>query len=76
MSGRSGQRPRNQGLALALLLAVSLLAGASVATYATTDPTALRQAFGGHGQHLPLFLRPLSRKSWRAASRSSTAPVR
>src|SRR5262249_51479888 len=40
----------NQGLALALLLAFGLLIGASVATtinyYATTDPTAVRQAFG------------------------------
>jgi modulator of FtsH protease len=40
----------NQGLALALLVAFGLLVGASVATtinyYATTDPTAVRQAFG------------------------------
>jgi FtsH-binding integral membrane protein len=39
-----------RGLALALLLAFGLLLGASVATtvnyYATTDPTAVRQAFG------------------------------
>ncbi len=40
----------NRGLALALLLAFGLLIGASVATtvnyYSTTDPTAVRQAFG------------------------------
>jgi FtsH-binding integral membrane protein len=40
----------NHGLALALLLAFGLLLGASVATtvnyYATTDPTAVRQALG------------------------------
>ena len=40
----------NQNLALALLLAFGLLMGAAVATtvnyYATTDPTAVRQAFG------------------------------
>ena len=40
----------NTGLALALLLAFGLLIGASVATtinyYATTDPTAVRQALG------------------------------
>jgi FtsH-binding integral membrane protein len=40
----------NQGLALALLCAFGLLMGGAVATtvnyYATTDPTAVRQAFG------------------------------
>jgi FtsH-binding integral membrane protein len=40
----------NHGLALALLLAFGALVGASVAStvnyYATTDPTAVRQAFG------------------------------
>ncbi len=40
----------NEGLALALLCAFGLLIGASVATtvnyYATTDPTAVRQALG------------------------------
>jgi modulator of FtsH protease len=40
----------NQGLALGLLLAFGALLGASVAStvnyYATTDPTAVRQAFG------------------------------
>jgi modulator of FtsH protease len=40
----------NQGLALALLCAFGLLMGGAVATtvnyYSTTDPTAVRQAFG------------------------------